>query len=109
MYDEQGRLNSVEGVLLMHQHNHPHVLLLRIGTTFYKLSVFFFLFSFLFVWLIVTFLLSNSPGGRLKPGEDDVSGLKRKLNNKLAPEGQELDWEVCLLFFFLFDHVRHFH
>eukprot|EP01096_Ripella_sp_DP13-Kostka_P014189 TRINITY_DN6329_c0_g1_i1.p1 TRINITY_DN6329_c0_g1~~TRINITY_DN6329_c0_g1_i1.p1 ORF type:complete len:218 (-),score=74.12 TRINITY_DN6329_c0_g1_i1:10-633(-) len=71
MYDEQGRLNSVEGVLIVHQHNHPHVLLLRIGTTFYKL-----------------------PGGRLKPGEDDISGLKRKLNNKLAPEGQELDWEI---------------
>ncbi|KAK1386218.1 hypothetical protein POM88_023953 [Heracleum sosnowskyi] len=37
---------SVEGILLVQEHNHPHILLLQIGNTFCKL-----------------------PGGRLKPGE----------------------------------------
>ena len=39
------------------------VLLLQIGNTFFKL-----------------------PGGRLKPGEDELEGLKRKLLSKLGPE-----------------------
>ena len=38
---------SVEAILLVHEHNHPHILLLQIGNSFFKL-----------------------PGGRLKPGED---------------------------------------
>ncbi|CAN1180580.1 Pre-mRNA cleavage factor Im 25 kDa subunit 2 [Linum perenne] len=43
------------------EHNHPHILLLQIGNTFCKL-----------------------PGGRLKPGENEIEGLKRKLTSKLA-------------------------
>lgn len=38
---------SVEGILLVQEHNHPHILLLQLGTNFFKL-----------------------PGGRLRPGED---------------------------------------
>ena len=38
---------SVDGVLLVHEHNHPHVLLVQVGASFFKL-----------------------PGGRLRPGED---------------------------------------
>ena len=41
---------SVDGVLLVHEHGLPHVLLLQLGTTFFKL-----------------------PGGELNPGEDEVS------------------------------------
>ncbi|KAL6049464.1 Pre-mRNA cleavage factor Im subunit 2, variant 2 [Balamuthia mandrillaris] len=72
-YDKEGMRRTVAGVLLVHQHNHPHVLLLQIGNTFFKL-----------------------PGGRLQPGEDAVDGLKRKLSKKLAPTHlhQNLDWEV---------------
>jgi hypothetical protein len=42
----------------------------------------------------------DSPGGKLKPGEDDISGLKRKLNAKLGTsvdsENPEvlLDWDI---------------
>jgi len=48
---------SVEGVLLVHEHGLPHVLLLQLGTTFFKL-----------------------PGGELNAGEDEVEGLKRLLS-----------------------------
>lgn len=40
----------------MHEHGLPHVLLLQLGTTFFKL-----------------------PGGELNAGEDEVEGLKRLL------------------------------
>ena len=46
-YEKEGPRFSVEGVLLVQEHGHPHVLLLQIGNTFFKL-----------------------PGGRLRPGED---------------------------------------
>ena len=52
-----GMRRSVEAVLLVHEHNLPHVLLLQLGTTFFKL-----------------------PGGELNPSEDPVDGLKRLLN-----------------------------
>lgn len=38
---------SVEGVLLVHDHGHPHVLMLQLAPSYFKL-----------------------PGGRLRPGED---------------------------------------
>ena len=52
-----GMRRSVEAVLLVHEHGLPHVLLLQLGTTFFKL-----------------------PGGELSPGEDPIDGLKRLLN-----------------------------
>ena len=55
-FDRIGMRRSVEGVLLVHEHGLPHVLLLQLGTTFFKL-----------------------PGGELNPGEDEVEGLKRLL------------------------------
>jgi cleavage and polyadenylation specificity factor subunit 5 len=72
-YEKEGMRRSVEGILLVHQHNHPHVLLLQIGNTFFKL-----------------------PGGRLRPGEGEIEGLKRKLTNKLAPTVSQFqpNWEV---------------
>ena len=52
-FDSLGMRRSVDGVLLVHEHGLPHVLLLQLGTTFFKL-----------------------PGGELKPGEDEVSKLQ---------------------------------
>ncbi|KAG1361289.1 Pre-mRNA cleavage factor Im 25 kDa subunit 2 [Cocos nucifera] len=55
------------------EHNHPHILLLQIGNTFCKL-----------------------PGGRLKPGENEIEGLKRKLSSKLganSPSFQQ-NWQI---------------
>ena len=48
-YKREGIRRSVEAVILVHDHNHPHVLLLQLGSAFFKL-----------------------PGGRLRPGEDGV-------------------------------------
>ena len=36
-FDKLGMRRSVEGVLIVHEHNLPHVLLLQLGTTFFKL------------------------------------------------------------------------
>ena len=55
-FDKVGIRRSVECVLLVHEHNLPHVLLLQLGTTFFKL-----------------------PGGELSVGEDETEGLKRLL------------------------------
>lgn len=55
-FDRIGKRRSVEGVLLVHEHNLPHVLLLQLGTAFFKL-----------------------PGGELNPDEDELEGLKRLL------------------------------
>lgn len=55
-FERIGMRRSVEGVLLVHEHGLPHVLLLQLGTTFFKL-----------------------PGGELNAGEDEVEGLKRLL------------------------------
>ncbi|KAF5937282.1 hypothetical protein HYC85_024788, partial [Camellia sinensis] len=54
------------------EHNHPHILLLQIGNTFCKL-----------------------PGGRLKPGENEIEGLKRKLSSKLGVNSPSLqpNWQ----------------
>lgn len=46
-YRKEGVRRSVDAILLVWEHNHPHVLLLQLGSAFFKL-----------------------PGGRLRPGED---------------------------------------
>ncbi|XP_071198242.1 cleavage and polyadenylation specificity factor subunit 5-like [Salvelinus alpinus] len=53
-FEKIGMRRAVEGVLIVHEHRLPHVLLLQLGTTFFKL-----------------------PGGELNAGEDEVEGLKR--------------------------------
>lgn len=39
------------------------------------------------------------PGGRLKVGEDEIEGLRRKLDKQLQPDSQDLriEWEVSQL------------
>ncbi|KAJ6644153.1 Cleavage and polyadenylation specificity factor subunit 5 [Pseudolycoriella hygida] len=71
-FDRIGMRRSVEGVLLVHEHGLPHVLLLQLGTTFFKL-----------------------PGGELNAGEDEVEGLKRLLTETLGrQDGVKQDWIV---------------
>ena len=36
-FDKLGMRRSVEAVLLVHEHGLPHVLLLQLGTTFFKI------------------------------------------------------------------------
>lgn len=74
-----GLRTSVHGVLLVELFDHPHVLLLQVRNSSFVL-----------------------PGGRLRPGEEDVQGLKRKLSSKLSvvvdghadAEEDEDDWQV---------------
>uniref|UniRef100_A0A0A9W3E9 Cleavage and polyadenylation specificity factor subunit 5 n=1 Tax=Lygus hesperus TaxID=30085 RepID=A0A0A9W3E9_LYGHE len=71
-FDKIGMRRSVEGVLLVHEHGLPNVLLLQLGTTFFKL-----------------------PGGELNPGEDEVEGLKRLLTETLGrQDGVKQDWLI---------------
>ncbi|KAL1914986.1 uncharacterized protein VTP21DRAFT_7691 [Calcarisporiella thermophila] len=76
-YKRWGMRRTVEAILVVHEHNHPHVLMLQIANSFFKL-----------------------PGDYLKPGEDEIEGLKARLNEKLSPymDGQQADWEIgeCL-------------
>ncbi|KAF8697373.1 hypothetical protein HU200_035966 [Digitaria exilis] len=72
-----GLRTSVHGVLLVELFDHPHVLLLQVRNSSFVL-----------------------PGGRLRPGEEDVQGLKRKLSSKLSvvddlgDAEDEDDWQV---------------
>merc|ERR1712240_361878 len=68
-----GMRRSVDGVLIVHEHGLPHVLLLQLGSTFFKL-----------------------PGGELRPGEDEVDGLKRLMSDTLGRSEGSLstDWTI---------------
>ncbi|CAI0387408.1 unnamed protein product, partial [Linum tenue] len=70
-YNAQGLRTCVEAVILVELFKHPHLLLLQERNSFFSL-----------------------PGGRLRPGETDVDGLKRKLSRKLLVDDSENDWEV---------------
>lgn len=78
-FEKIGMRRSVEGVLLVHEHGLPHVLLLQLGTTFFKL-----------------------PGGELNAGEDEVEGLKRLLTEVSV----SLNSITSFPFSFVFDLVR---
>mmetsp|Transcript_50588 Transcript_50588/g.130426 ORF Transcript_50588/g.130426 Transcript_50588/m.130426 type:complete len:222 (+) Transcript_50588:156-821(+) len=69
-YPTQGMKRSAHGILVVHDHGHPHVLLIRIANTFYKL-----------------------PGGKIKPDESEEEGLQRKLSSKLSPVQADLQFE----------------
>lgn len=72
-YEKLGMRRSVDGVLIVHEHGLPHVLLLQLGSTFFKL-----------------------PGGELNPGEDEVEGLKRLMSETLGrTDGSPAtDWTI---------------
>eukprot|EP00992_Anisonema_acinus_P003876 TRINITY_DN14261_c0_g1_i1.p1 TRINITY_DN14261_c0_g1~~TRINITY_DN14261_c0_g1_i1.p1 ORF type:complete len:227 (-),score=34.04 TRINITY_DN14261_c0_g1_i1:46-726(-) len=72
-FELEGTRKTVEAILLVHQHNHPHVLLLQLGNNHFKL-----------------------PGGRCRAGEDELSCLRRKLSKKLSPPNQysQPAWEI---------------
>lgn len=80
-FTEYGMRRTCEGILVCHEHNHPHILMLQIANAFFKL-----------------------PGDYLKPEDDEVKGFKLRLDERLAPvgrigEGEEAgDWRVgeCL-------------
>lgn len=80
-YNDHGMRRTCEGILVCHEHNHPHILMLQIANAFFKL-----------------------PGDYLRPEDDEVEGFKARLDERLAPvgrlgEGEEAgDWQIgeCL-------------
>ncbi|XP_019414522.1 PREDICTED: pre-mRNA cleavage factor Im 25 kDa subunit 1 isoform X2 [Lupinus angustifolius] len=76
-YAAHGLRTCVEAVILVELFKHPHLLLLQVRNSTFKL-----------------------PGGRLRPGESDINGLKRKLTRNLSEneDGNGTQWEVsgCL-------------
>ncbi|RYP15065.1 hypothetical protein DL765_005959 [Monosporascus sp. GIB2] len=80
-YGAHGMRRTCEGILVCHEHNHPHILMLQIANAFFKL-----------------------PGDYLRPEDEEIEGFKARLDERLAPvgrlgEGEEAgDWQVgdCL-------------
>ncbi|XP_057584924.1 cleavage and polyadenylation specificity factor subunit 5-like [Hippopotamus amphibius kiboko] len=71
-FDKIGMRRTVEGVLIVHEHRLPHVLLLQLGTTFFKL-----------------------PDGELNQREDEVEGLKCLMTEILGrQDGVLQDWVI---------------
>lgn len=72
---EIGMRRSIAAVLLVHVKNFPHVLLLQRSSGEGQLAL---------------------PGGKLRPGESEENGLRRKLSRKLSPENSamEAEWDI---------------
>ncbi|KAL5612800.1 hypothetical protein BROUX41_004116 [Berkeleyomyces rouxiae] len=64
-YAVHGMRRTCEGILVCHEHNHPHILMLQIANAFFKL-----------------------PGDYLLPGDEEEAGFKRRLDERLAPMGE---------------------
>jgi len=107
-YEDFGMRRTVEGILVVHDHGHPHILMLQIANAFFKLYV-----SHNHPTRGSQHCFSHrqfpfSPGDYLKPGEDEIDGLKRRLDDRLAPptesrqfnasHGVDNEWEIgdCL-------------
>ena len=78
-YDKYGMRRTCEGILICHEHNHPHVLMLQIANAFFKL-----------------------PGDYLPHDAEEISGFKARLNERLAPVGSQFtndstegEWEIA--------------
>ncbi|KAF1744725.1 LOW QUALITY PROTEIN: hypothetical protein MXB_5386 [Myxobolus squamalis] len=78
-YKIYGMRRTVEAALMVHQYKTPHILLLQLGSSFFKL-----------------FRSAFMPGGELMPGEEEVEGLKRILDETLKYSDREhqIDWSV---------------
>ncbi|KAG8628352.1 hypothetical protein KVT40_004225 [Elsinoe batatas] len=78
-YEQHGMRRTCEGILICHEHNHPHVLMLQIANAFFKL-----------------------PGDYLPAVGDEIESFKEKLNERLAPtpgtalakEEHANEWEI---------------
>lgn len=67
-YSERGMSRTVYGVIALHLHAHPHVLLFRTPSNDHRL-----------------------PGGPLQPGDDDEEGLRALLVHQLGPRHGAMD------------------
>jgi cleavage and polyadenylation specificity factor subunit 5 len=60
-YTQHGMRRTCEGILVCHEHNHPHVLMLQIANTFFKL-----------------------PGDYLHAEDEEISGFQKRLEERLG-------------------------
>ena len=82
MFDKSGTVNSVRAIILVHLHNHPHVLLLEKQNPDKSTSVII-------------------PGGRLNMGEDEEDGLQRLLNKKIRlVDGKDYEINELLAYWY---------
>ncbi|KAG0155566.1 hypothetical protein PDIDSM_2738 [Penicillium digitatum] len=96
-YGLHGMRRTCEGILVCHEHNHPHVLMLQIANAFFKLQVLYCLYAFIHNPLLIVF----RPGDYLHHEDDEIEGFKKRLNERLAPVGSQFsgegvndDWEI---------------
>jgi len=97
---------TCEGILVVHDHGHPHILMLQIANAFFKLCV--LRCAHVLASAVADSACCCRPGDYLKPGEDEIEGLKARLDDRLAPpagsmqfnasHGIDNDWEIgdCL-------------
>lgn len=71
-YSKHGMRRTCEGILVCHEHNHPHILMLQIANAFFKL-----------------------PGDYLRPEDDEIEGFKTRLDERLAPVGSLGDGQTA--------------
>ncbi|GAD92091.1 cleavage and polyadenylation specific factor 5 [Paecilomyces variotii No. 5] len=107
-YDKYGMRRTCEGVLVCHEHNHPHVLMLQIANAFFKLYVPYpdsrLRPSALHARAIAgrqLLMITTRPGDYLHHNDDEVEGFKSRLNERLAPVGSQFsgegvneEWEI---------------
>lgn len=98
-YATKGCRRTVDAVLLVHEHSHPHLLCFQIGGTFFKL----YSIALLIIFCSFKDSCACSPSDELHPGEDVIAGLKRVLDARLSPvdaRGRVIpqDWSIgeCL-------------
>jgi cleavage and polyadenylation specificity factor subunit 5 len=96
-YEQYGMRRTCEGVLVCHEHSHPHILMLQIANAFFKLCV--------VVPHRRPHVPANTrrprPGDYLKHDEEELEGFKNRLNERLAPVGSQFsgegvndEWEI---------------
>ncbi|KAL9083864.1 MAG: hypothetical protein Q9159_005540, partial [Coniocarpon cinnabarinum] len=76
-YENHGMRRTCEAILVCHEHNHPHILMLQIANAFFKL-----------------------PGDYLRAEDDEISGFKKRLNERLGPANSQSDdansdWDIA--------------
>mmetsp|Transcript_6341 Transcript_6341/g.18223 ORF Transcript_6341/g.18223 Transcript_6341/m.18223 type:complete len:261 (-) Transcript_6341:574-1356(-) len=86
-YADEGTRRTVEGVLLVSERNTPHVLLIQVSDAETEKRG---------MQRSTNSGTFHLPGGRLRPGEDEMECLKRKLVKQLAPAEPTLkpNWRV---------------
>ncbi|KAL8948241.1 MAG: hypothetical protein Q9222_005552 [Ikaeria aurantiellina] len=80
-YEQHGMRRTCEGILVCHEHNHPHILMLQIANAFFKL------------YDRGIHTNDTAPGDYLRAEDDEIEGFKQRLNDRLAPVGSQFSGE----------------